>query len=186
MNNNWYEPKYLKDIFQFKSNRRVALLTSINDFFEVDIDTFKMLSDSFECLHFSVTTVDDIVDNETYRNEQPCYYVRHGIDKSVIASFSTFTKFLEVATSLNILDNNVITYIRQMIVSEEADCGLRERTSSLTHYEWYYNICSAKSSNEILSIVQLLHNLKPSNQITQIKSLNQTPTIKKMEATNKK
>lgn len=167
----WNKPKYLNNIFDFKSNRREILLSSINDFFNIDKGIFNKISESFECLHFSATTVDDVLDNETFRNNQPCYYVREDYGKSFVASFSSFIRFLELSSCLNALDANVISYIRDMIISEEADCGLRIREKEYTPFRWYFDVCSIKSSNEILAMIQIMNNYRSNNYIAVIKNL---------------
>ena len=63
MYNIWNSPEYLKDIFDYKSKRRSFLLKSINEFYNIDNDKLRLIGEAFECLHFSVTTVDDIFDN---------------------------------------------------------------------------------------------------------------------------
>jgi hypothetical protein len=168
---NWNTPQYLSSVFNFKSNRREILLSAINEFYCTDKEIINKISESFECLHFSAATVDDILDNETFRNEQPCYYVREGFDKSVVGSFSSFVRFLEIASNFKALDESIISSIRDMIISEEADAGLRVREKNLSPYEWYYKICSTKSSNEILAIISFINNVKPISNFSHIKQL---------------
>ncbi len=167
----WNSPEYLNDLFDYKSNRREILMNSINEFYQFDALTFNKVTEAFESLHFAVTTVDDIIDNETFRNEKPCFYVRKGYDQSVIASFSTFINFLEISSSISVIDKNIVSNLRDMLMTEEADIGLRKREQRTNPIDWYLENCCTKSSYEFLAIINLANNISPSIQIESIRNL---------------
>lgn len=171
MTQTWNSPEYLSDIFNYKSNRRKILIKSLNEFFHLDNFYIKKVSEAFESLHFAVTTVDDIIDNETFRNEIPCFYVRKGYDKSVIASFSTFLNFLAICSEVSKIDKNIVDNLRKMLMTEEADIGLRKRESKFSPLEWYTDYCCTKSSYEFIALLHFINNIKPNPQLKNIITL---------------
>lgn len=150
-------PSFLRDIFLHKSNRRKILIESMNSYFNLDSSDVNRILVAAENFHFAVTTVDDIMDNETFRNNQPCYYVRHGYDKASIAAFDRFIKFLEITSSLVNITESLLNRLRLMITAQEADTALIARPKDYLPISWYQDVCSCKSSYEILVFLEIFN-----------------------------
>ncbi len=152
------EGDYLCDALSFSSRRRllfVRLYQQIGTHLGFEQLSEQVVVQALEHIHASATIIDDMLDNEHLRKDIPSYYVRHGHPIAAFAALNLMVKGIELISKNTYDINKVLAIIRGMVDAEEADIGLRKRTSKASPLEWYRNIVSKKIAGELLLILLL-------------------------------
>jgi geranylgeranyl pyrophosphate synthase len=150
--------EYLNDAFSFSSKRRVLfvrLYQRIGSHLGFEQISEQTIVQALEHIHASATIIDDMLDNEHLRKDIPSYYVRHGHSIAAFAALNLMIKGIELISNSTYDINKVLGIIRGMIDAEEADIGLRKRTSKVAPLGWYRDVVSKKIAGELLLILLL-------------------------------
>lgn len=143
----------IKSYLKYRSNRREIFINSLTQIYNIEPSLKDKILQIVELIHFTATTIDDILDRDEIRKEIPTYYMRNGIDKAILDSFRTLNKALAETVELNIDIYPLLAFIEKMINSQEADLGLILRDETYEPIDWYFEFPNCKLSLEL----QLIH-----------------------------
>lgn len=152
-----YSRAYLEDALKYPSNRRQIFIEAFGEIRKnrgLPFENKELALSIIELLHSAATIIDDMQDNEVYRKDIRCYYVRNNPGVAAFASIRLWHEALcRIHGNFDLAE--FLPHYENLLTSQEADTGLLLRSIEMQPIDWYFEIVSKKISEELLILFKL-------------------------------
>lgn len=155
----------IADALERSSNRRthiVEIFSCIAAYYDCSPVNIDNILEAFGKIHAAASIMDDLLDNEQFRNGEPTYHTRHSIPLAALASIHLTFDAIEDFSNLGVPYKKIMKRVLNMTYAEEADIGILKKPKQTGYLDWYENVSGRKTSHELLLLIDtVLHDLDP-------------------------
>ena len=113
------------------------------------------VEEAFEKLHAAGSIMDDLLDNESFRNGEPTYHRRHSARLAALTSSHLAFESIRDFLGLGLSGPRVLDRIMALVHSEEADVGVILKPADYGYLSWYKSVSGRKTAHELMLLLDI-------------------------------